>query len=251
MSLHVSIDRFAFADHESSIIEGIEFSVNNGEFVCIVGPSGCGKTTLLNLIAGLEPLPESCQIFTGQDNNDHQSISYMFQNPRLMPWLNVLDNVLLVTPHPSQRREFARNLLRQVGLVDQEEKFPRQLSGGMQRRVALARAFINAPKILLLDEPFISLDEPLAISLRNLLLEQWQRSKATVIFITHDLIEALFLADRILFLDSSPARVILDYSVPIKRGNARLSPRRIGALKETLLSRYPLILKGIGRTSST
>ncbi len=264
--MKIAIDHFAFEEGQAPVIRNLHFRLRKGSFTCIVGPSGCGKTTLLNLICGLEkPRTPQCHVAitpparvapigkapigkgpTEKGKQTPHHIGYMFQTPRLMPWLNGLDNVLLATGKTwRQKRDFAITLLSQVGLDGKWDLFPRQLSGGMQRRVALARAFVNAPSLLLLDEPFTSLDEPLAYSLRDLLLDRWRQAKATIIFVTHDLNEALFLADRILFLRPSPTRITLDYGVPLKRGKAR-NPAAIAAIKEKLMAQNPSLLKGVG-----
>lgn len=224
-------------------LRDLRLHVAEGEFVCLVGPSGCGKSTLLNLVNGLDRSVDGHVRL--RDAEAGERIGIMFQNPRLMPWLTVLDNVRLVLPGDDERR--ARELLEAVGLGEVLHAYPNRLSGGMQRRVALARAFAIRPRLLLLDEPFVSLDAPVAGRLRALLLEQWQQHGSTVLFVTHDLREALQLADRVLFLSAGPGRVVLDYSVPTPRSE-RQDEAVVAALYERLLATHPDLLAGLAGT---
>ena len=166
-----------------------------------------------------------------------------------MPWMSVLDNVLLVVREDAARandaaRRRAIALLRAMELEDVLDAFPARLSGGMMRRVALARAFINEPGLLLMDEPFVSLDLPTANRLREMLVEQWQRCGASVLFVTHDLREALALADRVCFLSAAPGRVVLDLPVDLERPRDPASPV-IDRLYQALLARHPELLGGL------
>ena len=227
-------------------IENLSFSAQPGEFVAIVGPSGSGKTTLLNLIAGLDAKMEGTIGFNPDDLQiNHRKIGFMFQEPRLMPWLNVRQNLELVLP-AHLRAQDASNLeqwLTLVGLSGCGPLYPGQLSGGMQRRVALLRAFIVKPDVLLMDEPFQSLDAPTAQQLRVLLKDLCQRTRPTVLFVTHSLREALGLADRILFLSASPSQVILDFSVDLKQHQPN-DETRVQRMHSSLLAQYPRLLSG-------
>ena len=224
-------------------LENLNFAVPERQWLCIVGPSGCGKTTLLNLLAGLDREVEGdVRIVGGRDSAS--PVGYMFQTPRLMPWLTVRDNVRLALSHPGHGDGPAERLLAEMNLTPFLDAYPRQLSGGMQRRVALARCFVNEPRLLLLDEPFLSLDAPAAQRLRQSLLELWRRRPTTVVFVTHDLREALQLADRILFLSHRPGRVVRDLPVDLPR------PREpdggeIEALRRRLLAEDPELLSGL------
>ena len=227
-------------------IENLRFSVQPGEFVAIVGPSGAGKTTLLNLIAGLDRSMDGSIVFpTGKTWHADPKVALMFQEPRLMPWLSVQQNLELVLPAQAraQQRAALQELLASVGLADCGKLFPGQLSGGMQRRVALLRAFIVEPDLLLMDEPFQSLDAPTANQLRVLLQELWQRTRPTVLLVTHNLREALCLADRILFFSDQPSAVILNFSVdlPSPRG---IDDASVQKLHDSLLAQYPKLLEG-------
>ncbi len=229
-------------------VADLDFSVPEGQFTCIVGPSGCGKTTLLNIVSGLEQEVDGAVSLSGKPP-DEAHLGYMFQTPRLMPWLTVLENVRLVTDDSENGEngdaDLARRLLGEMDLGDVMDAFPSRLSGGMMRRVALARAFVVKPRLLLMDEPFISLDEPVAKRLRELLLAIWNERPTTVLFITHDLNEALFLADRILFMSPSPGRIVHDYTVPLARPRAKLASKEIRALRQSLLKEHPDLLTGL------
>ena len=231
------------ADHLA--LRDLSFDIPEGQFACIVGPSGSGKTTLLNVIGGLDRAVEGSVRFGGGDGAAPANlpIGYMFQTPRLFPWLSVLDNVRIVMDRAAAEGE-AERLLTEMHLGDVMHAFPNRLSGGMQRRVALARAFAVKPRLLLMDEPFISLDAPVAEKLRALLLETWKARRTTVLFVTHDLGEALALADRILFLSPSPGRIVLDLPVNLPRPR-HLEDPAVRALRRDLLGRYPQLLAGL------
>ena len=243
--LRIAIARKAFPHPPTLVLEDLEFSVEPGEFVSIVGPSGAGKSTLLNIVAGLDRHYEGevSSAAGAEDERKDSKIGYVFQSPRLMPWLSALDNVRLVLPPDSTSAETAREVLREVGLGDFEDAYPGQLSGGMQRRVALARAFGVNPALLLMDEPFGSLDEPLAWRLRESLQALWRRRGSMVLFVTHHLEEALSLSDRVLFLSSRPARVVLEQAVDRPRPRGRDHPG-VERLRSDLLARHPELLAG-------
>jgi ABC-type nitrate/sulfonate/bicarbonate transport system ATPase subunit len=197
-------------------LQELAVNVAAGEFVALVGPSGCGKTTFLNIVAGLD------HDFTGEvtllpgDNGREPRVGYVFQNPRLLPWRTVRENLALVL-RPGQDPAIVDRLLRAVELEAARDVFPGRLSGGMSRRAAIARAFVVDPDLLLMDEPFISLDEDSAGRLRDLLLQLWRTRPTTVLFVTHDLREAVFLADRLLLLSAAPGRVLAEVPVPLPR----------------------------------
>ncbi|MEM4353447.1 MAG: ABC transporter ATP-binding protein [Candidatus Caldarchaeum sp.] len=201
-------------------LENVNLAVDRGSFTSIVGPSGCGKTTILKIISGLLPPTGGEVCVNGRVVDKPLSIVGMaFQNPVLLPWRTVLQNILLplevVEPHKSQfavrRREYvekALNLLKTVGLEGFADKKPWELSGGMQQRVSLCRALIHDPAILLLDEPFGALDLFTREELWNVLQNLWLRTRCTVVMVTHDLKEALYLSDKVYVMSKRPGRVI-------------------------------------------
>jgi len=194
-------------------LKNLKLSLADREFVCMFGASGCGKTTLLNMIAGLDDAYDG----TIRIADSAARIGYVFQNPRLLPWATVMENLNLVLDHLDNPADTARQMLKATGLEEAAHVYPERLSVGMARRVALARAFAVEPDVLLLDEPFVSLDEKGAEKLRRLLLKIWRGRKTTVLFVTHNLREALALADRIVFLSPSPGQLLLDYKIDVDR----------------------------------
>ena len=222
----------------------LRLAVDEGEFACVVGPSGCGKTTLLNVISGLDLDVAGTVNVNGGTPGAGAAIGYMFQAPRLMPWLTVRDNVRLVLGDGHADDGRVDGLLSEMGLGEFVETYPNRLSGGMQRRVALARAFITEPSLLLLDEPFLSLDAPVANRLRRLLLDLCEKRPTTVLFVTHDLREAVYLADRVLFMSSRPGRIVLDLRVELPRPRDP-EGEAVEAFRLRLLKQHPKLLAGL------
>jgi len=188
-------------------IKDLQFAVRSGEFVCLLGPSGCGKTSALNIIAGLDRDFDGTAALPRAAGRPRPAIGYVFQTPRLLPWRTVEQNVALVLEPEQARSGIVDDLLKATGLAEFRHAYPERLSVGMARRVALVRAFAVSPDLLLMDEPFVSLDESTAERLRVLLLEIWQARPTTVLFVTHDTREAVRLADRVIILTASPASV--------------------------------------------
>lgn len=250
MSLvQIRISAKRYDEPPNTVLEDIDLDIEAGTFVALVGPSGAGKTTLLNLIAGLDCSFEGELYVRGENCAQKKGLelpmAYVFQTPRLMPWLRVLDNVTLVmSENAAQARVDALALLQQVGLSGFENAYPGQLSGGMQRRVGLARALAARPQLLLMDEPFVSLDNPTAWRLRSELLAWRVNAQATIVYVTHDLREALALADRIVLLSRRPGRVVLDERVC---GRQRHDPDDpvVSDLHRCLLARHPDLLSGL------
>lgn len=203
-------------------IANISFSISSGEFLCIVGPSGSGKTTLLQILAGLLP-PTKGQVWLAGEplTKPQPEISIVFQKPNLMPWRTVLDNVLLplqiqAAPAAEAQRR-GQEMLALVGLNEFASAYPKQLSGGMEQRVAVARALIQQPQILLLDEPFGALDALTSERLNLELLRLWQNRNLTAIMVTHNIREAVFLADRVLVLSPRPATISAEFIINLPR----------------------------------
>ena len=200
----------AIGDREAQLVlSDVAFTVAPREFVILTGPSGCGKSTLLNIIAGLDKDFEgSIDLGSSRDG-----MTFIFQAPRLLPWRTVYENIALALPENDSRLAKIPEMLARVGLTEAANAYPERISLGMQRRASLARGFILEPKILLMDEPFVSLDDPTAQSLRQLLLELISRQPTTVIFVTHDRSEAIQLGTRILRLAPGQASVAEDIPV--------------------------------------
>ncbi|MGI4902285.1 MAG: ABC transporter ATP-binding protein [Janthinobacterium lividum] len=208
-------ERFTALDH-------IDFVAEPGQLVCVLGPSGCGKSTLLGAVAGHVALSAGDIAVDGEKiNGPHQDRGLVFQQHTLFPWKRVIDNVAFGLKMQGvalrERHEQARALLQLVGLQGFETRYPAQLSGGMQQRVEIARALINRPRILLMDEPFGALDAQTRRMMQTLLLDVWAQIRTTILFVTHDIDEALFLSDRILVMSRRPARIVADIAVPLPR----------------------------------
>jgi NitT/TauT family transport system ATP-binding protein len=209
-------------------LDNLNFTVQEGEFLCIVGPTGCGKTTLLRLIAGLEQ-PDSGDIALGSKivTGLNRETTLVFQQYSLFPWRNVINNVafsLELKKIPRKERyEQARSYIARVGLGQFEKAYPYELSGGMQQRVAIARALAYNPGLILLDEPFGALDERTRHRLQKELLAIWQQETKTVIFVTHNIDEAIYLADRILVMRDRPGSIDTEVQVLFSRPRNRRS----------------------------
>ncbi len=217
-------------------VRDVSLEIQPGEFVALLGPSGCGKSTLLRLIAGLD------QANTGsvEIEGDRAAVAYVFQDAHLLPWRTVLDNAVL----PLELRRFglrdrherAARVLEQLGLAEALDRYPAQLSGGMRMRVSLARALVTDPKLLLLDEPFAALDEITRNRLDEMLRELWRARGMTVVFVTHSISEAVFLAERAVVFSSRPARVVADEAIdlPAERDVGIRSDARFGVMMARL-----------------
>jgi NitT/TauT family transport system ATP-binding protein len=218
-------------------IKNLKLSIKSGEFVCLVGPSGSGKTTLLNIIAKLDK-DYVGEIAVGR-YNAQSKIGCIFQNPRLLPWRTVRENIELVLD-TSQSLAIVDELLEVMQLTDSQQVYPERLSLGMSRRVSIIRAFAIEPDVLLMDEPFVSLDAPTARQVRKLLLKLWHDRPHTVLFVTHDLREAITLADRLIFLSARPMSVVSEIVVTIPRAE-RHNESVVEVFRQRLLNDYPEI----------
>jgi NitT/TauT family transport system ATP-binding protein len=228
---------FSQEGNEQLVLQDINLNVEEGEFLCIVGPSGCGKTTLLRMIAGLD-FPTSGHI--KEEENEISAPSrergYVFQQYSLFPWLNVLENVTfgleLRGMEENERDKKASEYLKMVGLSQYENSYPRELSGGMKQRVAIARSLVNNPHMILMDEPFSALDVQTRHKLQEELVRIWKEEKKTVIFVTHNVDEAVFLADRVVVLSRNPGKIIKSFQIKMDRIRDRTTTQFIELKKE-------------------
>ncbi|MFW2073155.1 ABC transporter ATP-binding protein [Acinetobacter gerneri] len=217
LSLHLGQGQQKF-----QALHQVNMHIRPGEFVCLLGPSGCGKSTLLGALAGhLEFSSGELTVDAEAISAPHPDRGLVFQHHTLFPWKSVIENVAFGLKMKgiaqSERLKQAQQMINLVGLKGFENKFPAELSGGMQQRVEIARVLVNQPKVLLMDEPFGALDAQTRIRMQQLLLEIWQDIQTTVLFITHDIDEALFLADRVLIMSHRPGRIIEKISLNFPR----------------------------------
>ena len=220
-TLAVNIKRKVYGRGEAGrlAIAGLKFEVREGELLCLLGPSGAGKTTTLNIIAGLDTGFEGEVRFS--DAKAHR-LSYLFQEPRLLPWRTMIENVALPLKGGPEAQRIAATWLDRVGLKGCHDLYPTQASAGMQRRAAIARAFAYGPTILLMDEPFVSLDEKSAAELRSLFAGLWRAESVTTLFVTHNVAEAAEIATRVLIYSACPATIAADIEAPARKGSANV-----------------------------
>ena len=219
--------------NEIKILENINISLEETEFLSIIGPSGCGKTTFLNIVSSLD------KNFKGSGDLNSSNIGFVFQDSRLIPWLTIKENLLIISKQKDIN--FINELLKLVNLENILDLYPKDLSGGMARRVSFVRAFVNKPKLIFLDEPFISLDYPTATALKKDFLELCKKFNTTIILVTHDLSEAIYLSNRIIFFSKKPASIIFEYK---NFNNQEFNLKKIDELKNELLEKHPHILEG-------
>lgn len=207
-------------------LERVSLAVNAGEIVAVVGGSGCGKSTMLRIVSGLEPASAGhVEVDGARITAPHQAVGLIFQEPRLLPWLTVAQNVAFGIAHlpKAEQQERVGAVLAKVGLSDYAPRWPRELSGGQGQRVAIARALVARPTVLLLDEPFSALDAFTRLDLQDHLLELWAETRPTLVVVTHDIDEALLLADRIVVMRPDPGRIARVIPVALPRPRDRLS----------------------------
>ena len=236
---------FEGKNKDLSVLEDVNLTIDDGELVCLLGPSGCGKTTLLRLIAGLDH-PTSGEIIANGEvvKKPSGDRAVIFQQYSLFPWLTVLQNVtfgLEMTKKGSKEENIAaaERYLESVGLIDFKDSYPHELSGGMKQRVAIIRSLLNHSPILLMDEPFSALDMQNRHKLQEQLIGVWKRFENTIVFVTHDVDEAIYLADKIVILDKNPGRIAKIIDVDIERPRKRDSPEFID-LQEAIVEKLDM-----------
>ena len=218
---------------EREVLRKVQLDVEPGQFIAIVGRSGCGKSTLLRLVAGLEPASEGELLTNGTPIHGlHSDTRIMFQEARLLPWRRVLDNVTLGLPPDAKAR--GKQVLAQVGLAERENEWPARLSGGQRQRVALARALVHHPRLLLLDEPLGALDALTRIEMHRLIEGLWQQHRFTALLVTHDVQEAVALADRVILIEEG--RIALDERISLARPRSQ-GDAAFAAIEKRILDR--------------
>jgi len=237
---------FGTGSQATVAIDSLSFTLKKGEFLAIVGPSGCGKTTLLRLISGLLQPDAGRVLHRGQavaGVPPWLSIVFQEYNRSLYPWLSVEQNVRCPLARVPRRQAHERALeaLALVGLPETRDRYPWQLSGGMQQRVAIARALAAKPELLLMDEPFGSVDAQTRITLENMLLDLWQRMGLTALLVTHDIEEAIFMADRVVALSARPSRVLEELVVDLPRPRDQLATKALPRFQELRADVYRLL----------
>jgi NitT/TauT family transport system ATP-binding protein len=223
----LKIDKIDKNFDDICILNNFSMEMDEEEIICIIGPSGCGKSTLLNIISSLiEPS-------SGKITNNSHSISYVFQEDRLLPWKNVYDNIKIVNKACSHNA--CMDLIKKVGLKDFEGYYPSELSGGMRQRCSIARAFNFEADLLLMDEPFKSLDYNLRIEMIRHLLELWESTNKSIIFVTHEIDEALLLGDKVLVLSDRPTKVIREFTIDIDKAKRSLTDSQLVDIRNEII----------------
>ena len=217
-----NISRTFTGENAITALQDISFSIDKGEFLCIVGQSGCGKSTLLRIMAGIDPVHEGTVTINGSVvRKPDKTRGVVFQEARLLDWMNVSSNVAFPLQNMSkeEKKRLVDEYVSLVGLSDFKRAYPRELSGGMAQRVSIARALVNRPEVLFMDEPFGALDYMTKINMQNELLKIREKSKMTVIFVTHDIDEAVYLSDKILVMSKNPGKIkeIIENTLPPSR----------------------------------
>ncbi|MDX1932365.1 MAG: ABC transporter ATP-binding protein [Capsulimonadales bacterium] len=244
MTMAIRIDRVTRAFGETVALSEISLTIPDGQFVSLVGPSGCGKSTLLAIIAGLDPATTG-RVEVGS------TPGVVFQEPALFPWRNIRDNVAfgpeMQGVKKAERYSRADAALRMVHLTRFAHAFPHQLSGGMRQRAAIARALVSDPAVLLMDEPFAALDAQTRTLLQAELLTVWERTRKTVVFVTHALDEALYLSDRIILMSARPGRVLADLTVDAPRPRDPQADPALASLRAHLLALLSAEVEALAR----
>ena len=241
MKLSVENVHYSYTEDKESVFENISFEVEKSEFIALVGPSGCGKTTLLHILGGLLEPTQGQVLLDGDKTNRLGKISLMPQEDLLLPWRTILENGILPLEVKGVKKEEARkrvkDLIKEFGLEGYENAYPYELSGGMRQRIAFLRNILTGNKIILFDEPFSALDALTKFKMQKWLLDMWEKYKPTIIFITHDVEEAVFLSQRIFLLSKMPNSSIQEFKVPFDypRENELLADSEFVKIRQRIL----------------
>lgn len=226
---------------ETAALQNINLNINDGEFICVLGPSGCGKSTLLEIAAGLLPRSEGEILLDGKPHSGtSRDVGVVFQDSSLFPWRSIRRNIEfgleVAGADRSERAAKAERAIEMVGLKGFENKYPHQLSGGMRQRAGLARTLVNDPSFILMDEPFSAVDHLTRLTLQDEIVRIWLQEKKTILFITHDVSEAVYLATRVVLLSPRPGRIRRIFDVPVARPRDRSDPRLLEVVEKIYIS---------------
>ena len=223
----VQLEKICKSFGDMEVIKDISFTIDKEEIICVLGPSGCGKSTMLNIISGLTPPNRGCV-----DRNTDK-IGYVFQEARLLPWKTLYENIKFVKDDTPPKE--LHKLISDIGLEGFENCFPNELSGGMKQRCSIARAFNYNSELLLMDEPFKSLDYTLRIKMISQLIGIWEKSSNSILFVTHEIDEALLLGNRIIILSNRPARIIRTFEIKISQRERKLSSKTLTEIRNEII----------------
>ena len=250
MSSHIKISGLSkcFEYKQTPVIafENIDLDIKYGEFVAIVGPSGCGKTSLLRIIAGLDQQSSGTVELEKSHQETASQVGMIFQEHGLFPWMNLLSNIKFILENNPQIEKqgvkiISKSFLKKVGLEKFAHYYPHQVSGGMRQRISVARSFANNPDILLMDEPFVYLDYQSRLLLHELLIKLWAETKKTILFVTHDIEEAVLLANRVIVLSAGPASIREQFNINLDSSLGLMEKRKSSEFREAVNSIIDLI----------
>ena len=229
------------AGEETTALENISLTIKDGEFICVLGPSGCGKSTLLEIMAGLLPRSEGELLLDGKpQSGTSRDIGVVFQDSSLFPWRSIHKNVEfgleIAGISRSEREQKVQRAIETVGLSGFENKYPHQLSGGMRQRAGLARTLVNDPRFILMDEPFSAVDHLTRLTLQDEIVRIWLQEKKTILFITHDVAEAVYLANRVVLLSPRPGHIRRIFDVPTEHPRDRRDPKLLEVVEKIYIA---------------
>ena len=230
-----------------NVLNNLNLEIKNNEVISLIGPSGSGKSTLLNILSGYDSDYQG--IININRNIEGKKLSFIFQSHNLLPWLTAVENVKLISNSESLETNRPQKILEELGLKNFINTYPNSLSGGMKRRVSIARAFVNDPNILLMDEPFVSLEKPLANQLRDQTISLIKKNKVTVILVTHDLREAIMFSDRIIFCNETPLKILWEKKIDLQ-GGRQYDSSIVDKIQKEIMNEQPDILKAVNTNGS-